>query len=294
VPSEKRQRQRENSQARAAAVQAARKKQAQKRRFFVAGGAIVIVVAFIALLTIQSSGKSTSSKVSSTATTTSGSSTTTPGATKGPPSAPTVPAGAKITGATPCPATDGSSPRTTSFAKAPPTCIDPTKTYTATFDTTEGKVVVALDAKKTPGTVNNFVVLSRYHYYDTSSFDRIDTSIDIIQGGSPSTQSISDPGPGYTINDEGGKFTYSAGDLVMARSSGPNSGSAQYFFVAGPKASNLNGQGTYVTFGHVTTGLDVLQKVEGLYVACDPANQACLGGGPSRVVLVKSVTITQS
>jgi cyclophilin family peptidyl-prolyl cis-trans isomerase len=173
-------------------------------------------------------------------------------------------------------------------------CIDPTKTYTATFDTSEGKIAVALDAKKTPGTVNNFVVLSRYHYYDKSSFDRIDTSIDIIQGGSPSTQSISDPGPGYTINDEGGKFTYTAGDLVMARSSGANSGSAQYFFVAGPKASNLNSQGTYVTFGHVATGLDILQKIEGLYVACDPANQACLGGGPSRVVLVNSITITQS
>jgi cyclophilin family peptidyl-prolyl cis-trans isomerase len=286
VPSDKRQRQRENSQTRAAAVQAARKKQAQKRRLLVSGGVIVIVVAFIALLTMQSGGKSKSSTVSSTS--------TTAAATTGPPTAPPVPAGAKVTGATPCPAADGSSPHTSSFAQAPPNCIDPAKTYTATLDTTEGKIVVALDTKKTPGTVNNFVVLSRYHYYDKTSFDRIDTSIDIIQGGSPSTQSISDPGPGYTIKDEGGKFSYSAGDLVMARSSGANSGAAQYFFVAGPKASAIDSQGTYVTFGHVTAGLDVLQKVESLFVACNPANQACLGGGPSRVVLVNTVTITES
>jgi cyclophilin family peptidyl-prolyl cis-trans isomerase len=80
----------------------------------------------------------------------------------------------------------------------------------------------------------------------------------------------------------------------MARSAGTNSGAAQYFFVAGPKANGLAAQGTYVTFGHVSQGLDVLQKVEGLFQACDPSNQACLGGAPSRVVLINSVTISSS
>src|SRR5207247_5504109 len=65
-----------------------------------------------------------------------------------------------------CPKVDGSSPKTLKFSTAPKRCIDPAKTYTATFDTTEGTVKVALDTKKTPGTVNNFAVLSRYHYYD--------------------------------------------------------------------------------------------------------------------------------
>ena len=111
-------------------------------------------------------------------------------------------------------------------------CIDPTKTYTATFNTTEGKIVVSLNTSSVPQTVNNFVVLSKYHYYDGSSFHRIDQSIDIIQGGSPTTQDIADPGPGYTIKDEpaskfktdaSGNLTgpynnYTAGDLVMARS----------------------------------------------------------------------------
>ena len=165
------------------------------------------------------------------------------------------------------------------------------KKYTATFDTTEGKIVVDLDMAKTPSTVNNFVVLSRYHYYDGSAIFRTDTSIDIIQGGGPSTQSPSDPGPGYTIPDEGGKFTYSAGDLVMARTGAPNSAGAQFFFVAGPKASALDSQGTYVTFGKVTQGLDVVQKILGLNQD-DPSSG--LGGAPKRVVTVKSVTITET
>jgi cyclophilin family peptidyl-prolyl cis-trans isomerase len=203
---------------------------------------------------------------------------------------------------------DGSSPRTTHFAQAPPACIDPGKKWTATFDTTEGKIVVDLDTTRTAGTANNFVVLALYHYYDQTSFDRIDTSIDIIQGGSPDTQSISDPGPGYTINDEGGTFSqgsggnltgpftsYNPGDLVMARGSAAHSAAAQYFFVAGPKANELaNGGGPYVTFGHVSQGLDVLQKVEGLYEPCGASQSTCLGGAPSRVVLVNSVTITSS
>ncbi len=68
--------------------------------------------------------------------------------------------GASVTGATPCPAADGSAERTTSFEDAPPMCIDPAKSYTATLTTTEGDIVIALDSTNAPITVNNFVVLA--------------------------------------------------------------------------------------------------------------------------------------
>src|SRR5262249_18602026 len=151
-----------------------------------------------------------------------------------------VPAGAKITGATPCPKADGSSARTTSFAQAPPMCIDPKKNYTAVFDTNQGTIEVALDTKTTPATANNFARLSDYHFYAGAARCRTDPSIDIIQGGAPGTQSASDPGPGYTIKDEGSPpRQYKAGDLVMARTGQPNSAGAQFFFAAGPKVSAL-------------------------------------------------------
>ncbi len=44
----------------------------------------------------------------------------------------------------------------------------------------------------------------------------------------------------------------------------------------------------------MTSGLDVLHKIEALNVACDPNDQTCLGGTPSRVVTIKTVTITVS
>jgi cyclophilin family peptidyl-prolyl cis-trans isomerase len=186
---------------------------------------------------------------------------------------------------TPCPAVQGEGTRVASFSGPMENCIDPTKSYTATFDTTEGKVVVELDTKNTPGTVNNFVSLARYRYYDTTTIFRTDPSLDIIQGGGFSASDKF----GYTIADEGTGFEYSEGDLVMARSKGPNSGGAQFFFVTGPNASALNGQGNYVTFGKITQGLNVVKAIQALHQPTDDG----LGGKPNRTVTVNSVTITE-
>jgi cyclophilin family peptidyl-prolyl cis-trans isomerase len=163
-------------------------------------------------------------------------------------------------------------------------CVDPAKSYTATFNTSEGVIEVALDTKKTPETVNNFVTLSRYGYYDTSFIFRTDVTLDIIQGGG----SNNTDGPGYTIKDEGTGFKYAAGDLVMARSSGPDSGGGQFFFVTGPKASVLDGQGTYVTFGKITKGLDVAQAILALN-----SGEGDLGGAPSKPVKIDTLVITE-
>jgi cyclophilin family peptidyl-prolyl cis-trans isomerase len=194
-----------------------------------------------------------------------------------------------------CPKADGSSPRTLNFKSAPEMCIDPAKTYTAHVSTSDGDYDIALDTAKTPNTVNNFVFLSRYHYYDNTTITRIDNSIEILQSGSPHTETISDPGPGYKIKDEGTGFQYSEGDVVMARSAGPDSGGAQYFLVYGAKAAQLNGQGTYVTFGKVSgDGLAILKKIGALYEACPPADQGCLGGRPSHKVTIKSIEIKEA
>ena len=171
-------------------------------------------------------------------------------------------------------------------------CLDPGATYSAVFDTSEGEVRVELDTTGTPGTVNNFVNLARNGYYDGTTLFRTDTSIGIIQGGSPHTNDPSDPGPGYNIPDEGSGYTYAPGQLVMARSAGPDSGSAQFFFVAGPDASLLDSQGTYVVFGTTDAeGLDVLESILDLNVD-DPASG--LGGAPSRTVSIDEVTIEES
>lgn len=196
----------------------------------------------------------------------------------------TVP-GKTITGDTACPKADGTEERVTKFEKAPPMCIDATKTYTAVFDTSEGEIEVLLDTAKTPKTVNNFVVLARYKYYDGTTIFRTDPSIDIIQGGGLTNTDD----PGYTIEDEGNGYKYVEGDLAMARTMEPNSAGGQWFFVTGPNAAALDGQGTYVNFGKVASGLDVVKGILALN-----SGSGDLGGAPSRTVVVKSVAIIES
>jgi cyclophilin family peptidyl-prolyl cis-trans isomerase len=281
VPSDKRARQKEGRAARQQALLEAQRRQQRRGRiirFFIPVAVLVAAAAFLS----NRGGKDT--KVSTKPTTT---------------AAVKPVKGTTLTGDTPCPPASGAKERVAKFAKPPPMCIDPAKTYTAVFATTEGSVTVALDTKESPQTTNNFVVLARYHYYDGTKVFRTDPSIDIIQGGSPATQDNTDPGPGYTIQDEGNAAArkYSAGDLVMARTSQPNSGGAQFFFVAGPKAAGLDGGngptgGTYVTFGKTDAkGTAVVQKILALNKQ-DPSSG--LGGAPSRTVVVKKVTITES
>ena len=166
------------------------------------------------------------------------------------------------------------------------------------LDTSEGEIRIALDTDSVPGTVNNFATLARWGYYDNTLLFRTDPSIAIIQGGSPHTNSPSDPGPGYTISDEPsftvgadgtptGPYRYVPGQLVMARSFGVNSAGAQFFFTTGPEAALLDGQGTYVVFGTTDDdGLAILQSIIALHVPGES-----LGGAPSRDVTINSVTI---
>jgi cyclophilin family peptidyl-prolyl cis-trans isomerase len=169
-----------------------------------------------------------------------------------------------------------------SFDAAPQECIDPAATYTATFRTSEGDIVVDLDTTGVPGTVNNFVTLARYGYYDDTLIFRADPSIDIIQGGGRTNTDS----PGYEIPDEANGFTYQPGQLAMARTQAPNSAGGQWFFVAGPNAAALDAQGTYVVFGEITEGLDVAQAILGL--------SGEDGQTPTREVTVETVEITES
>ena len=100
---------------------------------------------------------------------------------------------------TDCPNADGSSERITQFAEQPPMCIDTTKNYTATMETSMGDMVIHLDVVNAPVTVNNFVFLSRYHYYDGLIFHRIINGF-MCQGGCP--EGSGRGGPGYRFEDE--------------------------------------------------------------------------------------------
>ncbi len=180
-----------------------------------------------------------------------------------------------------CPAPDGSSPRRTSFDGPPPMCIDPAKPYTATMDTSLGEMVIHLDAAGAPSTVNNFVFLSRYHYYDGLNFHRIIDGF-MCQGGCP--EGSGRGGPGYRFADELPKpGRYEVGSVAMANA-GPDTNGSQFFIVTG--ASGVGLPPAYSLFGKVVKGLDVADRMQ--RVATAP------GDRPVEDVVINSVTIDES
>jgi cyclophilin family peptidyl-prolyl cis-trans isomerase len=220
---------------------------ARKRNRYIMFGAIAafVVVVFIASNVFR--------KDNNDAASTNTTSTLPPDTGSSLPTLPTVVPGATLTGATPCPAADGSSPRTTKFAQAPPLCIDPAKTYTAKVSTSKGDITIALDAKAAPNTVNNFVVLARYHFFDGIPFHRVVPSF-VAQTGDPLGNPPGTGSPGYQFNDELPKSVddYKPGSVAMANS-GPNTNGSQWFIWVGPQP--LPGP-NYSLFGSVTDGED--------------------------------------
>ena len=180
-----------------------------------------------------------------------------------------------------CPAVDGSSPRQTSFDAPFPMCIDPARSYQAEMDTSLGTITILLDAAAAPQTVNNFVSLARYHYYDGLVFHRIIQGF-MCQGGCP--EGSGRGGPGYRFADELPKpGRYEVGSLAMANA-GPNTNGSQFFIVSGPSGVGLPPQ--YSLFGKVVAGLDVVDRMEKV--------QTGAGDRPVEDVVINAVTITES
>ncbi len=159
-------------------------------------------------------------------------------------------------------------------------CIDPEREYTATLETDSGNITIALDARAAPTTVNNFVVLSRYHFYDGLTFHRVITNF-MAQGGDPEGNGTG--GPGYTFEDELPEAgAYAVGSVAMANS-GPDTNGSQFFIVTGQAGTDLPPD--YSLFGEVVDGQDVLQRI---------AEDGSAGEGPpERTHTIEKVTITQ-
>lgn len=187
--------------------------------------------------------------------------------------------GSSSASATECPPEEGAKERVTSFDDPPPMCIDEKKSYTALVTTDLGEVTMKLDPKQAPQTVNNFVVLARYKFYDGLSFHRVIPGF-MAQGGDP--EGTGAGGPGYEFDDELPEAgDYEIGSVAMANA-GPNTNGSQFFVVTGDAGVALDP--SYSLFGTVTKGMDVMQKIEA---------DGSESGQPSTVHTIESVTITE-
>jgi cyclophilin family peptidyl-prolyl cis-trans isomerase len=127
----------------------------------------------------------------------------------------------------------------------------------ATLHTNAGPISVEFFDEDAPKTVENFRRLSSEGFYDGLKFHRVIKDF-MIQGGCP--QGTGTGGPGYTFEDEPNQHRIVRGALAMANA-GPNTNGSQFFVVTAQECPWLDGKHT--VFGHVTDGMDVVDKLEG-------------------------------
>ena len=129
---------------------------------------------------------------------------------------------------------------------------------TMTMTTNHGPIVFEMFDEDAPKTVGNFRTLSQKGFYDGLTFHRIIKDF-MIQGGCP--QGTGTGGPGYEFEDEFNQHKVIRGALAMANA-GPNTNGSQFFIVTTGAAPWLDGKHT--VFGRVTSGMEVVDALEGL------------------------------
>ena len=281
----KRERQKLNRELGRQALETAVKRQKTTRTAIRIGAGLVVLVGLffaIALLTKKDDSTSTtdspSTLIDTYATSTVADDTTVPGVTTAP---------EPFTyGSTECAPTDGSATKTQTFADSFADCIDPAKTYTVTVTTNFGEYSAVLDPAKAPGTVNNFVNLARYKYFDGTVCHRAIPDF-MVQCGDPTASGSG--GPGYSFNDELPQAgEYKIGSLAMANS-GPDTNGSQFFVITGDQGVSL--PPNYTLFGQVTDGLDTTVHDMNLAGNDDPTAN---GVPPKSEIKIISVTVTES
>lgn len=124
-----------------------------------------------------------------------------------------------------------------------------------------GNIQVELDPSAAPITVENFLKLVNEGFYDGLTFHRIIAGF-MIQGGDPlgngtggSDENIKGE---FASNGVENPISHKRGVISMARSNNPDSASSQ-FFICHADSDFLDGE--YAAFGHVTSGIEVVDAI---------------------------------
>lgn len=149
--------------------------------------------------------------------------------------------------------------------KTQPAAMPSGQSKVVTITTAKGAIVIKVEGSLSPIAAGNFVALAQCGYYTGVVFHRLVPGF-VIQGGDGTygrepnldMANIGTGGPAYTIQDEPVTGTYTRGTVAMAKTQAPNSANSQFFIMLAD-APDL--PPTYQIFGHVTSGMDVVDAI---------------------------------
>lgn len=170
--------------------------------------------------------------------------------------------------------------------------------------TSEGEIVIKLNSDKAPITVANFLKYVKAGHYSGTVFHRVMGNF-MIQGGGFALEDgvlVEKPTGEGIKNESNNGLGNEVGTIAMARTSDPDSATAQFFInVVDNQMLNFPNGGGYAVFGKVVEGMDVVNKIKG--VKTDKGNITMLhpqtgekmelpaGDIPVEPVLIKSISV---
>jgi peptidyl-prolyl cis-trans isomerase A (cyclophilin A) len=154
------------------------------------------------------------------------------------------------------------------------------------LDTSAGVIVIELDAAKAPKTVDNFLQYVKDGHYDNTVFHRVIENF-MVQGGGMTADLKQKPTRAPIGLESRNGLTNQRGTVAMARTSDPNSATAQFFINVKDndflnQAQSRDGQG-YAVFGKVVQGMDVVDKIR--------ATPTGPGDVPVQPIIIKQATV---
>lgn len=159
--------------------------------------------------------------------------------------------------------------------------------------TSFGDITLELDAQRAPATVANFLEYARSGTYNDTVFHRVIDGF-MIQGGGMDAAMKQKPTKAPVRNEANNGLKNTTGTIAMARTMDPHSATAQFFINVKDndflnfKSETSQGWG-YCVFGHVTAGMDVVNKIK----AVKTGNKAGHQDVPVEPVTINSVTVNE-
>jgi peptidyl-prolyl cis-trans isomerase A (cyclophilin A) len=158
--------------------------------------------------------------------------------------------------------------------------------------TSMGDIVLELDAAKAPKTVDNFVQYVKAGHYDGTVFHRVIENF-MIQGGGMTSDMNEKPTRAPIPLESRNGLSNVRGSVAMARTSDPNSATAQFFINVKDNAfldaaNSRDGNG-YAVFGKVSAGMDVVDKIRNVKTGNKGPHQNV----PLEPVVIKKATLVE-
>ena len=164
---------------------------------------------------------------------------------------------------------------------------------TVEMQTNHGTIVLELDAKRAPKTVENFIQYAKDGYYDGTVFHRVRPGF-MIQGGGFEVDMNQKPTRDPVKNEADNGLKNETGTIAMARTNDPHSATAQFFINVKDNTflnhSSPSPQGWgYCVFGRVTDGMDVVHAIEKVATG----NKGFHQDVPVTDVIIEKVTVLE-